>query len=121
MKVAGDADILHYETLTSVHDVAAGPGAPDLLQSGDAELVVLVGDVLTSNSAHDTNALDAWEEQITECTHTLSLEQAADAPHIAEKRLAHCGSCELSSNLWLYVCFFFFFISFIFHSFPLLL
>lgn len=75
--------------------------AHDFLEQGDAEIATLVEAVLATNSVNQQAEVQAWEQVITECTHTLNLVQLADAPKLPPKSLSHCGDCELSSNLWL--------------------
>ncbi|PPR03548.1 hypothetical protein CVT24_007596 [Panaeolus cyanescens] len=57
--------------------------------------------VLQSLSSARQSEVKAWEEEITPCEHTLMLEQLVDGTHIAPSGLAHCNSCDLTSNLWL--------------------
>ncbi|KAH7911744.1 hypothetical protein BJ138DRAFT_1149823 [Hygrophoropsis aurantiaca] len=56
--------------------------------------------VMFSLSSARQSEVKAWEEEITACGHTLMLEQISSGPIPAEG-LAHCVSCELTSNLWL--------------------
>ncbi|EGN94266.1 hypothetical protein SERLA73DRAFT_62342 [Serpula lacrymans var. lacrymans S7.3] len=60
----------------------------------------LVDEVLHSLSSARQSEVKAWEEEITACEHTLLLEQVQSAP-IPPQGLAHCTSCDLTSNLWL--------------------
>lgn len=72
---------------------------------------------MQSLSSARQSEVKAWEEEIIPCEHTLLLEQLASGPIAAEGGssisnasrvalkanvgLAHCASCELTSNLWL--------------------
>ncbi|KAG6895103.1 hypothetical protein C0993_010160 [Termitomyces sp. T159_Od127] len=44
--------------------------------------------------------IKSWEEEITPCEHTLTLQQDTSAP-IPAAGLAQCASCDLKENLWL--------------------
>jgi ubiquitin carboxyl-terminal hydrolase 5/13 len=66
--------------------------------------------------------MKAWENQIIQCEHTITLAQSQNAPKLEKKcksnqisnfknqisknkshflALAHCSDCELNANLWL--------------------
>ena len=73
---------------------------------------------MQSLSSARQSEVQAWEEEITACEHTLMLEQLATGPITASgvsfphhRRefladgccigLAHCQKCDLKENLWL--------------------
>ena len=56
--------------------------------------------VLKSLSSGRQSEIQSWEEEVTFCEHTLTLEQLS-AEHIPASGLAHCSRCELKENLWL--------------------
>ncbi|KAG8221718.1 hypothetical protein J3R82DRAFT_2006 [Butyriboletus roseoflavus] len=60
----------------------------------------LTDGVTHSLSSARQSEVKAWEEEIIACEHTLLLQQLASGLIPAEG-LAHCASCELTSNLWL--------------------
>ncbi|KAG2136349.1 uncharacterized protein EDB93DRAFT_1169370 [Suillus bovinus] len=60
----------------------------------------LTDGVMLSLSSARQSEVKAWEEEITACEHTLCLEQLQSGT-IPQEGLAHCASCELTSNLWL--------------------
>ncbi|KAF8837566.1 ubiquitinyl hydrolase [Paxillus ammoniavirescens] len=60
----------------------------------------LTDGVMQSLSSARQSEVKAWEEEITACEHTLLLEQLSSGS-IPTEGLAHCASCELTSNLWL--------------------
>ncbi|KJA15399.1 hypothetical protein HYPSUDRAFT_207890 [Hypholoma sublateritium FD-334 SS-4] len=60
----------------------------------------LVDKVMQSMSSARQSEVKAWEEEITPCEHTLTIEQYATA-HIAQSGLATCKACDLKENLWL--------------------
>lgn len=66
----------------------------------EAELAGLIKSVLEAETASKKTEIEAWEAQILPCEHTLTLNQETAKP-IARRDLAHCGLCELDSNLWI--------------------
>ncbi|OJA20690.1 hypothetical protein AZE42_06032 [Rhizopogon vesiculosus] len=60
----------------------------------------LTDGVMLSLSSARQSEVKAWEEEITACEHTLCLEQLQSGT-TPQEGLAHCASCELTSNLWL--------------------
>ena len=60
----------------------------------------LTTSLLFKADANEQNNIKAWEEEIYPCEHTLTLQQL-NTHKIASKMMATCGSCNLSSNLWL--------------------
>ena len=60
----------------------------------------LITSVLNASSENEKEDIKAWEEEILPCEHTLTLKQN-EGIKIAEKSIAKCNDCELSSNLWL--------------------
>lgn len=60
----------------------------------------MVQGILSSASSAQQSEVQAWEEEITSCTHVDNLEQVP--PRTLEPAgLATCQSCDLTSNLWL--------------------
>lgn len=58
--------------------------------------------LVLSQSAMDKVALETFTEpDLSECEHTLCLEQAANANMITSTEHVRCGDCDLTSNLWL--------------------
>ena len=60
----------------------------------------LVTSILNASSESEKSNIKAWEEEIYPCEHTLTLNQN-EGVKIAEKSIAKCNDCDLSSNLWL--------------------
>lgn len=60
----------------------------------------LIKSIMESDSANKKEDIQAWENQIHACEHTLTLDQSF-AQKIARKDLAHCGLCDLDNNLWI--------------------
>lgn len=55
---------------------------------------------MQSLSSARQSEVKAWEEEITPCEHTLTIEQFVSG-HIPAEGLAHCNACDLKENLWL--------------------
>ena len=66
----------------------------------DESIKSLITSVLNASSENEKEDIKAWEEEILPCEHTLTLKQN-EGIKIAEKSIAKCNDCELSSNLWL--------------------
>ena len=64
------------------------------------EIKSLVTSILNASSENEKEDIKAWEEEIFPCEHTLTLKQN-EGIKIAEKSIAKCNDCDLSSNLWL--------------------
>ncbi|KAH9055282.1 ubiquitin carboxyl-terminal hydrolase 14 [Lactarius vividus] len=60
----------------------------------------LIEGVMKSLSSARQAVVQAWEEELIPCEHTLTLSQLATG-HIPPSGLAHCSKCDLKENLWL--------------------
>lgn len=93
----GGADIEDkFDTIATLYCLAC---ETTLDTSGDF-IRPIVDAVLSSKSAFFESQVGEWELEIKECEHVKNLDQTG-AQQIASKSLAHCGNCELQSNLWL--------------------
>ncbi|KAG5643673.1 hypothetical protein DXG03_000504 [Asterophora parasitica] len=63
-------------------------------------ITALTSALLASPSSARQSEVQAWEEEILPCEHTLTLQQLSAAP-ISASGLAHCSRCDLKENLWL--------------------
>ena len=91
----GGADISdEWETFTSLKCLIC-----NLSLNPNPEADSLIHSILQSNSAMFQSSVEAWENDLRGCEHTLTLQQSANL--IAAKSLASCGQCDLKSNLWL--------------------
>ncbi|EJD06187.1 ubiquitinyl hydrolase [Fomitiporia mediterranea MF3/22] len=89
----------HFTTLKCWScESESGRELPQLAE--EPKVKELVRDIMTSMSSARQSEVQAWEEEIVACEHTLMLEQAATGP-IPESGLAHCQKCHLKENLWL--------------------
>ena len=66
----------------------------------DEKLRDLITSILNTSSESEKEDIKAWELEIHPCEHTLLLQQNPGVK-IAEKSIAKCNDCNLSSNLWL--------------------
>ncbi|KAJ2922163.1 hypothetical protein H1R20_g14933, partial [Candolleomyces eurysporus] len=91
-----------YDTTTIIKcwkcDPAKGLELPQV--AAEPQVKSLVDSVIKSLSSARQSEVQAWEEEITPCEHTLMLEQFQTG-HIAQSGLAHCNACDLKENLWL--------------------
>ncbi|KZO89749.1 ubiquitinyl hydrolase [Calocera viscosa TUFC12733] len=71
---------------------------PDAMK--DPYVSAIVNGIAGSMSSARQSEVKAWEEEITACEHTLTLQQNPPSA-IEASGLAHCGKCELTENLWL--------------------
>lgn len=60
----------------------------------------MVQSVLAAKSTLNEHEVQEWELNAVVCPHAKNLDQST-AVKIADKSLAHCGECNLNSNLWL--------------------
>ncbi|KZT00902.1 ubiquitin carboxyl-terminal hydrolase 14 [Laetiporus sulphureus 93-53] len=79
-------------------DPQNGLEIPDAM--ADPHVKALSDGVMKSLSSARQSEVKAWEEEITPCEHTLTLQQQATG-HILASGLAHCSKCDLKENLWL--------------------
>ncbi|KAF9473531.1 ubiquitinyl hydrolase [Pholiota conissans] len=79
-------------------DTYKGLELPDATKN--PKIASLAEGVMLSMSSARQSEVKAWEEEITPCEHTLTIEQY-DVGHIAASGLATCSACDLKENLWL--------------------
>jgi len=70
----------------------------DLAKEGDVEKVV--DGIMKANTFAKEAEVQAWEQELELCEHTLMLEQEPGAV-IHSGDLGHCRECDLKENLWL--------------------
>ncbi|TCD66348.1 hypothetical protein EIP91_001452 [Steccherinum ochraceum] len=95
-----DEDKYEYKTTLKCWKCLPETGLEVLEVTNDAHVQSLVKGVMQSLSSARQSEVKAWQEELTACEHTLTLEQLATG-HILESGLAHCSQCELKENLWL--------------------
>ena len=85
-----------YDTQTDVHCFECGVDG----LSKDGKLGEVVEGVLKANTFAREAEVQAWEQEMIPCEHTLCLEQEA-GKQIPSGDLGHCRQCDLKENLWL--------------------
>lgn len=85
-----------YETIIKVYCYTCNA----YLDHENPKIKPIVDSLLLAQSAYDAGQVSEWELEIKPCEHTLTLDQTG-SNKIATKSMAHCGECELRSNLWL--------------------
>lgn len=72
----------------------------DIKYENSPQLTGLVTSIINTASESQQSGIKAWEEEINQCEHTLTLYQYNNIM-IADKTIAKCNFCNLSTNLWL--------------------
>lgn len=91
-----DAEADKWETTAEVFCMACKM----ILSTDNATVANMVKSVMMAQSAFNDTTVSEWELELTPCAHTKNLDQSQSKP-IAAKELAHCGECDLKTNLWL--------------------
>ncbi|KAL9614233.1 MAG: hypothetical protein Q9167_001254 [Letrouitia subvulpina] len=97
LAIAAETEEDRYDTHTKV--LCYECGVKDVeITSG--KLSSIVDGVLKANTFARQAEVQAWEQEITPCEHTLCLEQDSGR-QIDSQELGHCSMCDLKENLWL--------------------
>lgn len=88
----------NYEKIVEVKCLQCNNKVLDYTKS--PQLNSLVTSIINTSSVLKEPDIKAWEEVFYPCEHTLTLVQHSGIK-IAEKSIAKCNDCELSTNLWL--------------------
>ncbi|KAM3589067.1 ubiquitin C-terminal hydrolase Ubp14 [Umbelopsis sp. WA50703] len=70
------------------------------IDAANPQLSKVVEAVVNAQSSAQKSEVQAWEEEVTACEHTLCLEQQP-SKQLESQQLAHCSECDLRENLWL--------------------
>ncbi|KAL8668902.1 MAG: hypothetical protein Q9168_006488 [Polycauliona sp. 1 TL-2023] len=97
LAIAAETEEDRYDTTTEVRCYECGI---DDVDKGSGKLSAVVDGVLKANTFAKQAEVQAWEQEITACEHTLCLEQEP-ARQIESQSLGHCSMCDLKENLWL--------------------
>ncbi|KAL8968619.1 MAG: hypothetical protein Q9183_002377 [Haloplaca sp. 2 TL-2023] len=97
LAIAAETEADRFDTTTEVRCYVCRVDDVDK-QSG--KLPTVVDGILKANTFAKQAEVQAWEQEITPCEHTLCLEQES-ARQIASQDLGHCSMCDLKENLWL--------------------
>lgn len=96
LAIAAETEEDRYDTTTSVYCYECGVD----VDKTSGKLGSVVDSVLKANTFARQAEVQAWEQEITPCEHTLCLEQES-ARQIESQDLGHCSMCDLKENLWL--------------------
>lgn len=90
-----DADRYEIETTVKCYECQV-----DDVDQTTGRLPIVVQGILKANTFSRQEEVKAWEQEFTECEHTLTLQQEPSR-EIESQNLGHCSMCELQENLWL--------------------
>ncbi|KAG7095273.1 hypothetical protein E1B28_006046 [Marasmius oreades] len=96
-----------YDYTTAIRCYKCNPdgiAVPETELNDQPQIGNLMKDVMATQSSARKSEVQAWEEEILPCEHTLMLQQVQLSKEGLEKVVgqgAHCTSCSLTSNLWL--------------------
>ncbi|KAI4183895.1 MAG: hypothetical protein L6R41_005117 [Letrouitia leprolyta] len=97
LAIAAETEEDRYDTKTEVRCYECGV---DVVDKTSGKLPAVVDAVLKANTFARQAEVQAWEQEITPCEHTLCLEQESPR-QIESQDLGHCSMCDLKENLWL--------------------
>ncbi|KAI0249448.1 ubiquitin carboxyl-terminal hydrolase 14 [Lactifluus subvellereus] len=85
---------------TAQEDLVPVAISVETVTRAEPRVKALVDGVVQSLSSARRDEVQAWEEELLPCEHTLTLAQFAEG-HIPPSGLARCSMCDLKENLWL--------------------
>lgn len=94
--IAAESDTDKYEYKTVVRCQVCATEFP----SDALELSAVVDGVMCALSSAQQSEVKAWEQEMTACEHTLTLQQEPTRM-LEDRALATCSKCDLNENLWL--------------------
>ncbi|KAI4138616.1 MAG: hypothetical protein L6R39_006697 [Caloplaca ligustica] len=97
LAIAAETEEDRFDTTTAVRCYEC---RVENVDKTSGKLPAVVDAVLKANTFARQAEVQAWEQEITPCEHTLCLKQEA-ARQIESQDLGHCSMCELKENLWL--------------------
>ncbi|KAL9002604.1 MAG: hypothetical protein Q9188_004477 [Gyalolechia gomerana] len=97
LAIAAETEEDRYDNRIEVRCYECGLDAVD---KTSGKLPAVVEGVLKANTFAKQAEVQAWEQEITPCEHTLCLEQEPPR-QIESQDLGHCSMCDLKENLWL--------------------
>ncbi|KAL8896804.1 MAG: hypothetical protein Q9192_002902 [Flavoplaca navasiana] len=97
LAIAAETEEDRYDTMTKVRCYECGI---DDVDKSSGKLSAVVEGVMKANTFAKQAEVQAWEQEITACEHTLCLDQEP-ARQIESQSLGHCSMCDLKENLWL--------------------
>ncbi|KAF9269771.1 ubiquitin carboxyl-terminal hydrolase 14 [Marasmius fiardii PR-910] len=96
-----------YDYTTAIRCYKCNPDGvlvPETELNDQPKIGILMKDIMATQSSARKSEVQAWEEEILPCEHTLTLQQVQLSKEGLEKvteQGAHCANCRLTSNLWL--------------------
>ncbi|MCJ1267548.1 hypothetical protein MMC22_007433, partial [Lobaria immixta] len=97
LAIAAETEADRYDTKTHVRCYDCDIENVD---PTSGKLPAIIDGVLKANSFARQAEVQAWEQEMVPCEHTLCLVQD-DARQIDSQELGHCSMCDLRENLWL--------------------
>lgn len=97
LAVAAETEADRYDYLTRVNCFECAEGDVD---KNAGKLPQVVEGVMKANTFSRQEEVKAWEQEVTQCEHTLCLEQQGQR-QIPSQDLGQCAMCDLKENLWL--------------------
>ncbi|KAF8245229.1 ubiquitinyl hydrolase [Wilcoxina mikolae CBS 423.85] len=97
LAIAAETESDRYDTHTAVFCYDCGGKE---IERTTGNLPEVIDGVMSAMTFARQTEVQAWEQEINPCEHTLCLEQS-DAKQLESQNLAHCSSCDLKENLWL--------------------
>lgn len=85
-----------FNTITKIKDVESNTELQDY--QSISQLKDTVDGILSSTSYSQRQEIQAWEQEIKPCSHTLHLEQDLVSK---VQNLTQCSKCDLQENLWI--------------------
>lgn len=101
LAIAAESDADKYDYHTAPRCLACDPSGPGKELPLTDKLDEVIRGVMTAMSSAQQSEVKAWEEEIVPCQHTRELVQPGEPIKLEPSGLAHCGKCDLTSNLWL--------------------
>ncbi|KAL9129150.1 MAG: hypothetical protein Q9217_002325 [Psora testacea] len=97
LAIAAETEEDRYDTRTQVRCHECGVNDVDI---SSGKLPAVIDGVMKANTFARQAEVQAWEQEIIPCEHTLCLEQGPRRT-IGSQDLGHCSMCDLKENLWL--------------------
>lgn len=97
LAIAAETEADRYDT--DIH-VLCYSCPEDKVNMASGSLTRVVDGVMKAMTFASKEEVKAWEQEFTECEHTLTLQQES-SKQIPSQDLGQCTKCELKENLWL--------------------
>ncbi|KAI5779231.1 hypothetical protein EDC01DRAFT_719033 [Geopyxis carbonaria] len=97
LAIAAETESDKYDTHTAVICYQCGGKE---VERTTGNLPEIIDGIMSAMTFSTQTEVQAWEQEITPCEHTLCLDQGP-SKQLESQNLAHCASCDLKENLWL--------------------